>query len=396
MTGRVLFYVQHLLGIGHLKRAATLARGMVDAGMDVTLVSGGEDVPVLDREGLRLVQLPAVRAADKTFKTLLDDGGRLVDDAWKAERSRRLIEIFDRVRPEVLIVELFPFGRRQMRFELMPLLEAARRRAAPPLILSSVRDILVEKEKSARNAEMVELALAWFDGVLVHGDPTLIPFDATFPEAGRLAGRLHYTGYVVDQAAAVGGDGGPGTGEVVVSTGGGAVSEPLVEAAMGARRLSSLADTPWRILVGHNLPEDRFRALQRAAPPGVTVERNRKDFVRLLANCRLSISQGGYNTVMEILATGARAVVVPYAGIEETEQTLRAGLLARRGVLEVVEESALSAEALARAVDRAIGRGRTDNREVNLAGASTTARLVAGLLAGKTPIGAAIATGIDL
>ena len=38
---KVFFYVQHLLGIGHLKRAHTLARALRAAGFEVTLASGG-------------------------------------------------------------------------------------------------------------------------------------------------------------------------------------------------------------------------------------------------------------------------------------------------------------------------------------------------------------------
>ena len=41
----VFFYVQHLLGIGHLKRAATLAQALRDAGFKVVLASGGVPVP---------------------------------------------------------------------------------------------------------------------------------------------------------------------------------------------------------------------------------------------------------------------------------------------------------------------------------------------------------------
>ena len=41
---RVFFYVQHLLGIGHLRRAATLARALAAGGFDVLLVSGGAPV----------------------------------------------------------------------------------------------------------------------------------------------------------------------------------------------------------------------------------------------------------------------------------------------------------------------------------------------------------------
>lgn len=387
MSIRVLFYVQHLLGIGHVKRAATLVRAMNALGMDVTLVSGGESVPVLDSTGLKLIQLPSLRAADKYFKVLLNEQGAQADDAWKEDRRRRLLDLYGQLRPDLLVIELFPFGRRQMRFELMPLLEAAKADPRRPLIVSSVRDILVAKDKSSRNQEMVEAAETWFDAVLVHGDPGLIPFDATFPLAERLGERLHYTGYVVDQACNALSDGGPGTDEVVVSTGGGAVSEPLLTAVLGARGLSGARDRAWRLLVGHNLPEDRFQALRSEASKGVITERARSDFIRLLANCRLSISQGGYNTVMEILATGAPAVIVPYAGGEETEQTLRGNLLAERGLLEVVEERDLSPKTLARAIDAALARPRLSGRRpLRMDGAAETAKFLTKLAEGRARV----------
>ena len=81
---RVLIHVQHLLGIGHLRRAALLARGLSAAGMDVVVVSGGMPVARLDIGTARLVQLPPARSADETFKVLLDEHGRPIDDAWRA------------------------------------------------------------------------------------------------------------------------------------------------------------------------------------------------------------------------------------------------------------------------------------------------------------------------
>ena len=88
----------------------------------------------------------------------------------------------------------------------------------------------------------------------------------------------------------------------------------------------------------------------------MTVERFRPDFTALLRQARLSISQGGYNTLMEVLDAGLRAVVVPYAGGLETEQTLRANRLAARGLVEVVDEGDLGAGSLAAAVRRALGK----------------------------------------
>ena len=377
--GTILFYVQHLLGIGHVKRAVTLAHAMRDEGLEVVLVSGGEDVPVIDAGDVTFVQLPPVRAADKSFKVLLDEYGTPVDAAWRARRRDILLDLFQRTCPSVLVLELFPFGRRQLRFELIPLLDAARAARPRPAIVSSVRDILVEKAKPQRNDEMVALAKTYFDAVLVHGDAALIPFDATFPLAAELAGRLHYTGYVVDRAAVARATALAASGEVVVSAGGGAVSEDLLRCAVEARPLTALRDRTWRLLVGHNLPEARFEGLRADAPEGVIVERARPDFLSLLAASKLSISQGGYNTVTEILATGTRAVIVPYAGGEETEQTIRAGLLAERGLVRVVEERRLDPRRLAQAIADAEATTPPADPGVRLDGAEASARIVAGL-----------------
>ena len=48
---RVFFYVQHLLGIGHLRRTAIFANAVAARGIDVTLVSGGLAVPNLRLDG---------------------------------------------------------------------------------------------------------------------------------------------------------------------------------------------------------------------------------------------------------------------------------------------------------------------------------------------------------
>ena len=250
-----------------------------------------------------------------------------------------------------------------------------------PALVSSVRDILVQPPKPERVTEMVDLADRWYDLVLVHGDPTLIPFERTFPLADRLRGRIRYTGYVVDPPPMNAGS--AGTGEVVVSAGGGAVSEPLLAAALEARAMTRLADVPWRLLAGPSLDDDAVARLRAAAPVGVTIERARPDFTTLLANCTLSISQGGYNTVMEVLATRCRAVVVPYAGGLETEQTLRARLLAGRGALTVVDESALSPATLAAAVEAALSGPRPDAAGLDTGGAAATARMLSALASSR-------------
>lgn len=378
----VFFYVQHLLGIGHLKRAASVVDAMTQAGLEVTLVTGGMPVPGLEVQAAHCVQLPAASAADLTFKTLLDARGQPVDDAWKQSRRELLLAAWCRADARALVIELFPFGRRQMRFELLPLLDAARAAARRPVVVSSVRDVLGGGQADpARQDQMLDTFERYFDHLLVHGDASLVPFDRTFRHAGRIGPQLHYTGYVAATASARSPSAAPGSraqGEVLVSVGGGAVGRQLLETAIAAKPLTVLRDHTWRLLAGVNAGDADFARLQLLAQgvSGVHVERHRADFPQLMERCRLSVSQGGYNTVMDILQARAAAVVVPFSGGAEIEQSLRARLLAEKGWIDVVEESALSPLALAQAVDRAAARPALSGVSVNLDGARNSAALV--------------------
>lgn len=364
---KVFFYVQHLLGIGHLKRATTIVRALRTAGLDVTLASGGPPVPGIAVD----VQLPPARAADMTFSSLVDEAGQPVDEAWKRRRAGTLVDAWRASRADVLMIELFPFGRRQMRFELLPLLEDVRRVPRRALVACSVRDII--QPKPEREKEVLDLAERYFDRVLVHGDPNVAAFERSFAPAACLGERLHYTGYVVDEpppASAA------GRAEVLVSAGGGAVGHKLLQTAMRAREATLLRGATWRLLAGVHCSDANFRELARAASEGVVVERNRDDFPALLANCALSISQAGYNTVAETLQARARAVLVPFAGAAESEQTLRATLLEERGAATMLAESALTPQNLAAAVNHAARTPQPAGDLVDLNGARRTAELL--------------------
>ncbi len=377
MTGSVLFYVQHLLGIGHLRRALHLVDAMAREGLAVTLVSGGEALPDLAAARVdRLVQLTPIRARDSGFHDLVDRAGRTIGDALKAERRDALLAAFTAACPDVLLIEAFPFGRRAFRFELDPLIEQAQARQPRPLVLCSLRDIVVPPEDPARRRAIVDRVRADFDFVLVHGDPAAIPLEASFPLACEISDQLIYTGYVGAPETAAGEP--AGRGEVLVSAGGGAVGFGLLAAAIEARRRGCLADAPWRLLAGPNLPANEHDELARRLPERTIIERYRADFPSMLRHCRVSVSQAGYNTVLDILAARSRAVLVPFSASRETEQALRAAWLAGRGVVECVAEAELSPQRLAGAIERAVARPPAV-AAIDTQGAVRAARLIAGM-----------------
>ena len=379
MKGRVLFYVLHLLGVGHLRRADILARAMAEAGLDVTIALGSKPVAEVTFSGARVVELPPVSIKNLNFSVLYDGEGRPADDAWRNARRGALLALYREIDPDVMMFELFPFGRRQFRFELVPLLEAIHGTTPRPHVVSSVRDVLVSSPKPGRHAEYADLARRFFDHILVHSDPTLIPFGATFSEAKAIAHLIRYTGYVtmsdLDSVSA------EGQGEVVVSAGGGAVGGPLLGAAMEARRDTPLADNVWRFLAGPNLPSADYEKLAAKADARTIVERFRGDFSARLGNAALSISQAGYNTTMDILRSHVRAVVIPYEDREETEQRLRSDILAERGLVTVVPMAELSPARLARAIGEAVAGPPAAPIEADLGGRAATVRRISELAA---------------
>ena len=73
-----------------------------------------------------------------------------------------------------------------------------------------------------------------------------------------------------------------------------------------------------------------------------------------MAASAVSVSQGGYNTTMDILGCTTPAVVVPYGEGREDEQAARARRLERLGALRVLDPTRLSAQTLEDAVRDAL------------------------------------------
>jgi predicted glycosyltransferase len=383
VTPRVLFYVQHLVGVGHVFRATRIVRALRRQGVEVDLVFGGVPIPDLDVADARVHYLPPVRAGLEVFNRLEDGDGNPVDDDYKARRRDLLLAIFAKTRPDVVVTEAFPFGRRQMRFELLPLMEAAHARVPRPAVVASVRDILQQNAKPERDREVVDILDRWFDHVLVHGDPGFVRIEHTFPHGAEIAGKLLYTGIVAPDAPR------PATGEdafdVVVSVGGGAFGHKLLVAALKARKASVLADARWVVLTGLAATPEQRAELEALADDRVVFERFIPDLPSRLAAAKLSISRVGYNTTADIYAAGCRAIVVPFSDGIETEQITRAALMDEKGLAIAIGHEDETPDALAAAIDRAMAAPPPDRSMLDIAGAGNAARLLAQIARGEEP-----------
>jgi predicted glycosyltransferase len=378
----VMIHVQHLLGIGHLMRARLIAEALADGGFDTHLVSGGRTIGGRLPRGVRTVQLPPIHVSDGTLKPLRDEEGRPIDDAYRRKRRDLLLDTYEAVAPDVVLFETFPFGRRALHFELMPLLERIESARPRPRVVASVRDILQRRDNVEREREMLASAQRWFDAVLVHGDRRFTRLEETFALAPELTMPVHYTGFVVarSESPSLASVSVSGRSEVVVSAGGGTVGIGLFAAALAAQKRSRYGHLRWRVLVGPNVPNDDFQRLLGAAGPGAIVERAREDFASLLGQALISVSQAGYNTVLDVVRSGARPVVVPFTEDGETEQRMRANRLRDLELAVVVDDGTVSPAALAGAIDAAGSREKWGRWDFDCDGAARSAALIAAMI----------------
>jgi len=377
---KIVLYCQYVWGMGHLFRSLELARAL--AGHRVILVAGGQEVAVDLPAHVELLRLPSL-LMDERFTTLMPGAPGQSLDAIQKQRMCTLAALFERTRPEVFIIELYPFGRTAFGFELEPLLGAIRRGAYGRVrTVCSLRDVLVEKrDPPAYEARVLETLNRWFDLLLIHSDDRLLPLDETFSRFGDIRIPMVYTGFVaqrpdLEKGRALRDDLGlpPGAKLIVASCGGGRSGYRLLKTVLAAcRRLRGRLPLQLEAFCGPFMEAAEFHELYAMRAAGLAVQRFTPRLLDYLAAADLSISLAGYNTCMNLLATGVPALVLPYAG--QREQPLRVEKLKPCLPWEVLGNDDLEPERLVRAIERGLGRKRQGTAAaLNLEGAATAAR----------------------
>jgi predicted glycosyltransferase len=380
-----MFYCQYLMGMGHLVRSAAIVHALA-VDFSVHFVTGGLPVAGFTLPGeIAVTQLPPLQS-DPAF-----DGLQVCDSSaslqeTQALRKDRLLDVFDSVVPDVLITELYPFGRKQFEFELIPLLERSQRQSEKPITVSSIRDVLVTKKNQLKHEERVcKIINRFYDLVLVHGDERLHRLEETFSSVGQLTCPLRYTGYVVQPEGrttvsdSVRDEALPRP-TIVVSVGGGR-SPQCYELLTALMRAAILLERRiphyFHVFAGPLVPPEIYadlEALARAAS-NVQLRRYTPSLGIYMKHAALSLSMAGYNTVMDIISAGIPALVLPVTSNEDREQSMRAAALQKFGAVEMLRTEDLKPERLAAAIVRALGI--TPKRlSLNFRGARNTALIL--------------------
>ena len=391
----LLFYCQHSLGMGHLVRSMALASGLAEQFRVVFLNGGPLPEGIKLPSGMEVIDLPPL-GINTEGQLVSRDPAHTVEDA-RTIRRQMILETFRSIRPQAVLVELFPFGRKKFADELLPLLEeASNSQPSRPLIVCSLRDILVgrREDQQKHDGRAVAIANRYFDAILVHSDPSFARLEQSFKACSKLTTPIHYTGYVSPTRGEVSQSGVTRQRRIAVSAGGGLVGHTLLQAAIEAHALLEDDHLEMRVIAGPFLPDESWQSLCSAARGRKCLQllRSVPDLFEEMRSAAASISQCGYNTSLDILQSGVPALVVPFADGLEDEQTQRAERLERLGAVRVLDQREISPSRLADEIRVLLGF-KPQALAINLSGVEKSARILAQLLHARrshSPSGATV------
>lgn len=339
---KIAFYCQNVLGLGHITRSRSILRELCKE-HEVVFLQGGQDSGLdFSFPNLRLLSLPPIMMKEADGSLYVPNEDAKLETQWTKRLQQ--IQSLENEFFDLLVIELYPFGRRQFRHEIESLIKVCRTKNRRLKVFCSLRDIMIQKLSEPSRASQIEKALASFDGVFVHSDPTLLPLERTWANAKNIKDKLFYTGFVSEKSSSSPvstSTSGPSaesteekfqkTNEVLVTAGGGNVGQDFYKAIQGA--CSLFPQFSFTFVFGPYADKNFRKEFERTASEieNVKISDLIPRFEDRLKRCRLSISLAGYNTVMNILNTGAPALLYPYDA--NWEQKIRLDIFESQGKL---------------------------------------------------------------
>jgi predicted glycosyltransferase len=378
---KIIFYCQYVFGVGHLFRSVELVRELADH--KVFLVVGGPQVDIDIPAHVKLVRLPPFYM-DEKFTTLIPQIPNRSIEQIQSERKATLFSLFKQVKPDLFIVELYPFGRTIFGFELVPILQAIRSGTFGDVQTAcSLRDILVKKRDPIEYEQRVLTILnEMFDYLLIHSDSDVFPLDETFSRVNDIIIPVLYTGFVaksvinktVKEIKKMRNNNGKKT-RIVASAGGGRSGYRLLNSVVDACILmKDSVHLQLQMFTGPFMDHDEFSQIAKKIQTDIHISRFSKNFLDYLQIADVSVSMAGYNTCMDILTTKVPALVWPYSG--DHEQGIRAERLSRLGALQILNDEDLYPDRLVLRLKQILSEKAKPSVNIDLSGAVNTAKWI--------------------
>ena len=348
---KILLYSHDTYGLGNIRRTLLLAENFQKQYPEssILIITGS---PVIHAfrvpKGIDYIKLPSLDRVDaEKYKPLFLSGCSSEINNTRAAIIEKITLGFN---PDLFIVDKRAAG---INGELITALRKLRKANSRVKIILGIRDILDAPEKTSRVLRengSFDVMDRFYDEVWIYGLKEIFDTAKEYEFPQTIVQKTVYCGYlkrpVVSRIQS------NGMFKVLVTTGGGGDGSRMIETY-----LEGLAATPGkfpifsRIIFGPQMPDEiRASLISRF---GRLSNTNFSDFEPDLtsryAEADLVLSMAGYNTVCELLSHRKRAILVPRSE-PVREQLIRAELLQKFGIFDMINPTELTAKRLMRKV----------------------------------------------
>lgn len=346
---RILLYSHDTYGLGHFCRATLIARGIVSTspGAQVLIATGSPQAHAFSLpDRVDSLKLPSVtKDGSSTYRP------RKITSSLEelvGLRSSVLQAACREFRPDVVLVDQAPIG---MAGELTPLLRSVDELPTRPRLVLGVREIIDDAERTEREwrASGAWNWLERYDDVFVYGDEQILTTAQELKLGRRVDVRVTHTGFVAPVMPE------PFASDpfVLVTPDGGGDGHVMLRRYLAAVDAGATRGMRSVIVTGPLMSASRRAELvvRAAALPDVEIVEFTDNMRQMIASASGVVSMAGYNTVVEELASGTPAMLVPRTD-PRIEQDIRARRLGPHTNLERCPADQLTPARVASFVDR--------------------------------------------
>jgi predicted glycosyltransferase len=387
MSKRIALYWHNGRGLGHTVRCATLGQALLDnfPGSAVMGITGASKGLELLPQEMDFVKIPSYLAFDDVEGVHTMPILSITKPQFQSLRENLIATVVKGFLPHVFIVDYHPQGKKG---ELIPMLINSPE-TRKVLGLRGILGTPTETNDEFFSPRMVTFIREYFSAIHVYVDQQVLRLEEYYQVPISLRNMLTYTGYVTRPMEATKAEArallnlDPHTRLIVASFGGGQGTDRLWRAILhGLSKIQQHFDLAY-FAAGPYLEANIYESLrvQVSEHPNWRWTRLLDPMPLWIKASDLFIGSGGYNSLAEVIATGANALIIPRHH-NDNEQELHASRLAELNILRIASLERIVGEDIRALLEVCLAEPYSSNQKFKIAtdGALQNAKMIAKLI----------------
>jgi len=383
---RGVVYCIHLVGVGHMKRMLMLCEGLLEFA-HITFIQGGMEVGLtLDHPNFQHIKLPFV---PELLNVNFDKDKEAKMEVLRCMKIRKkvLFHHFNKMeKHDFVITEQIPFSKLMWLNETLSITKAIKELNPKANIICSHKGVTREDReflspdyvRRFTNGDVIiaKILLVYYDQILVHTDPKLVPLDENFYFMDSIKEKVHYTGFISKLTERL-----PPVEhqnkEILVTIGAGIKYGLFMEVLLKA--IPYIDDYTFTVVKGPMMTKAQKTKLDKAAKKikNLKVVEFLDNLNDKLRQCSLAITMAGF-TLINLYATRTPALVIP--DLQEGSQTNLARKFNDNNFIRSIKVDDLTVKKLIRHIKEVTENPPEPSFEIDINGIENSKKIIKQLL----------------